>query len=81
MAGTGTLTLDLGHGRSVSYRDVPRVAVFKNYVDDALGELPRAALFEGREASGPEQAQWHSAPGPLLHDRSQPAQHWRGEAG
>ncbi len=84
--GSGTLTLDLGHGRSVAYRAVPRVAVFKDYVDEALGDLPRTALFDGQEAGSPlGQAQWHAAPGPFRpglnqQERNQPAQHWRGEA-
>ncbi|WP_294565272.1 PH domain-containing protein [uncultured Arthrobacter sp.] len=57
--GSGTLTLDLGFGRSVSYRDVPCAAVFRDHVAEAIGQLPQSALFNGRAMMGqPGPDQW-----------------------
>ena len=79
MTGSGTLTLDLGAGRSVAYRDVPRVAVLKEYVDEALAELPRTALLDGQDAA-PALDQGRSYGTPGAPERNQQAQHWRGQA-
>jgi membrane protein YdbS with pleckstrin-like domain len=94
MLGTGTLTLDLGHGRTVAYRDVPRIAAFKDYVTEAIGGLPPAAFFDGRAMMGqPDQLQrqreWaqdrQARPGGDHFEQQgfgqdQPGRHFRGEA-
>ncbi|MHA7263225.1 PH domain-containing protein [Arthrobacter sp. TMN-37] len=75
--GSGTLTLDLGFGRSVGYRDVPRVAVFRDHVAEAVGELPPAAQFNGQAMMGSAGPGGPQHPGFPQGD-SGPA--WRGEA-
>ncbi|MHA7239279.1 PH domain-containing protein [Arthrobacter sp. TMS1-12-1] len=47
MVGSGTLVADLGFDRSHAYRHVPRIATFKNYVVQAIGELPLTRMFDG----------------------------------
>ncbi|WP_247828543.1 PH domain-containing protein [Arthrobacter antioxidans] len=47
MAGSGTLIADLGFDRSHAYRHVPQIATFKEYVVQAIGELPLTRMFDG----------------------------------
>jgi membrane protein YdbS with pleckstrin-like domain len=79
--GSGTLTLDLGFGRSVSYRDVPCAAVFRDHVAEAIGQLPQAALFDGRAGVGqPGPAAWPDQ-GQSVHPEARqeaPGGPWRG---
>jgi membrane protein YdbS with pleckstrin-like domain len=94
LLGSGTLTLDLGHGRSVAYRDVPRIAVFKDFVAEALRDLPPLAVFDGapmmgrpdpRAAAPGLRQEWQPRAGSTGFDQSrfgqdQPGRHFRGEA-
>ncbi|WP_196821892.1 PH domain-containing protein [Arthrobacter sp. CAN_A6] len=45
--GSGTLLVDLGRDRMVTYRNVPRIHVFKDYVVAAVSELPLTLMFDG----------------------------------
>ncbi len=45
--GSGTLLVDLGRDRVVTYRNVPQVHVFKDYVVAAVSELPLTLMFDG----------------------------------
>ncbi len=45
--GSGTLLVDLGRDRVVTYRDVPQVHTFKDYVVAAVSELPLTVMFDG----------------------------------
>lgn len=47
MVGSGTLVADLGFDRAHAYRDVPQIATFKEYVVQAIGELPLTRMFDG----------------------------------
>ncbi|MBG6224084.1 hypothetical protein IWX63_000639 [Arthrobacter sp. CAN_A2] len=47
MMGSGTLVADLGFDRSHAYRHVPQIATFKDYVVQAIGELPLTRMFDG----------------------------------
>jgi hypothetical protein len=52
------------------------VAVFKDYVDEALAGLPRTSLFEGHQTPL-EQARWHGPAGPPEPEGTRPVRHWR----
>ncbi len=54
MQRSGTLILDLGHGRIVRYPAVPEVHRFRSMVVAAIGQLPLTAMFDGvdMEADG-----------------------------
>ncbi|WP_104168358.1 PH domain-containing protein [Arthrobacter sp. SX1312] len=47
MVGSGTLIADLGFDRAHAYRHVPQIATFKDYVVQAIGELPLTRMFDG----------------------------------
>lgn len=47
MVGSGTLVADLGFDRWRAYRHVPQIATFKEYVVQAIGELPLTRMFDG----------------------------------
>ncbi|WP_394250008.1 PH domain-containing protein [Arthrobacter pityocampae] len=47
MMGSGTLVADLGFDRAHAYRHVPQIATFKEYVVQAIGELPLTRMFDG----------------------------------
>jgi membrane protein YdbS with pleckstrin-like domain len=47
MAGSGTLVADLGFDRTHAYRNVPRISTFKEYVVQAISELPLTRMFDG----------------------------------
>lgn len=47
IVGSGTLIADLGFDRTHGYRDVPHIATFKEYVVQAIGELPLTRMFDG----------------------------------
>ena len=47
MVGSGTLVADLGFDRAHAYRHVPQIATFKDYVVQAIGELPLTRMFDG----------------------------------
>lgn len=47
MVGSGTLIADLGFDRAHGYRDVPQVGTFKEYVVQAISELPLTRMFDG----------------------------------
>ncbi|MCC9175157.1 PH domain-containing protein [Arthrobacter sp. zg-Y179] len=54
MQRSGTLILDLGHGRIMQYPAVPEVHRFRSMVVSAIGQLPLTAMFDGvdMEADG-----------------------------
>lgn len=43
----GSLIIDLGRDRFLSFREVPQVYTFKQYMVTAIGELPLTAMFDG----------------------------------
>ncbi|MCQ2001816.1 PH domain-containing protein [Arthrobacter zhaoxinii] len=47
MQRSGTLILDLGHGRIMHYPAVPEVHRFRSIVVAAIGQLPLTAMFDG----------------------------------
>ncbi|TKV27850.1 PH domain-containing protein [Arthrobacter sp. NamB2] len=47
MVGSGTLVADLGFDRAHDYRDVPQIGTFKEYVVQAISELPLTRMFDG----------------------------------
>jgi membrane protein YdbS with pleckstrin-like domain len=47
MVGSGTLVADLGFDRSHAYRDVPHLGTFKEYMVQAISELPLTRMFDG----------------------------------
>ena len=52
MQGSGTLVLDLGHGRVMHYPAVPEVHRFRSIVVSAIGQLPLTAMFDGVDMEG-----------------------------
>lgn len=47
MVGSGTLIADLGFDRAHAYRDVPQIARFKEFVVQAISDLPLTRMFDG----------------------------------
>lgn len=47
MVGSGTLVMVCGFDRAPAYRHVPQLEMFKEYVEAAISELPRARGFDG----------------------------------
>ncbi len=45
--GSGNLAVDLGRDRVVVYPDVPQVHTFKEFMVEAIGELPLTVMFDG----------------------------------
>ncbi|WP_028281500.1 PH domain-containing protein [Arthrobacter sp. H5] len=45
--GSGTLVIDLGRDRTVSYPDVPRIHTFKEFIVAAISDLPLTVMFDG----------------------------------
>ena len=45
--GSGNLTVDLGRDRTVDYPDVPQVHTFKEFMVEAIGDLPLTVMFDG----------------------------------
>lgn len=57
LVGSGTLTAGLGFDRTHTYRDVPRIRTFREYVVQAIGDLPRTRMFDGVDMDiGPQHA-------------------------
>nr|WP_269436342.1 PH domain-containing protein [Arthrobacter zhangbolii] len=52
MQRSGTLVLDLGHGRIMQYPAVPEVHRFRSLVVSAIGQLPLTAMFDGVDIEG-----------------------------
>ncbi|WP_146363492.1 PH domain-containing protein [Arthrobacter yangruifuii] len=52
MQRSGTLILDLGHGRIMQYPSVPEVHRFRSMVVAAIGQLPLTAMFDGVDMEG-----------------------------
>lgn len=71
MVGSGTLIADLGFDRAYAYRDVPHITTFKEYVVQAIGELPLTRMFDGVDMEIDPQYARGGTP------RAQ--QEWRGE--
>lgn len=71
MVGSGTLVADLGFDRSHAYRDVPQLGTFKEYMVQAISELPLTRMFDGVDMEIDPQYARGGAP------RAQ--QEWRGE--
>ncbi|QCO97570.1 PH domain-containing protein [Arthrobacter sp. 24S4-2] len=49
---SGNISLDTGHGVDAVIPDVPEVARFRNFVLDAIDELPDSATFDGAGFDG-----------------------------
>lgn len=49
---SGNISLDTGHGVDAVIPDVPEAAKFRNFVLDAIDELPDGAVFEADRAQG-----------------------------
>ena len=49
---SGNISLDTGHGVDAVIPDVPEVARFRNFVLDAIDELPDSATFDGAGFGG-----------------------------
>lgn len=49
---SGTLTVDLGYGRTVSFTDVPEVERFKAFILASIERLPQTAMFDGVDMDG-----------------------------
>jgi membrane protein YdbS with pleckstrin-like domain len=47
LTGGGSLFVDLGHDRILSFVEVPRVHTFKEYMVAAISDLPLTAMFDG----------------------------------
>lgn len=47
MVGSGTLVVDLGFDRAHHYPDMPRIVTFKDYMMQAIAELPLTRMFDG----------------------------------
>ena len=47
LTGGGTLFVDLGRDRILSFREVPQVHTFKEYMVAAISDLPLTAMFDG----------------------------------
>lgn len=45
--GSGNLTVDLGRDRTVVYPDMPQVHTFKEFMVEAIGDLPLTVMFDG----------------------------------
>lgn len=45
--GGGTLVVDLGRDRFVSFPHVPQIQTFKEYMVQAISDLPLTAMFDG----------------------------------
>lgn len=71
MVGSGTLIADLGFDRAHAYRDLPHITTFKEYVVQAIGELPLTRMFDGVDMEIDPQYARGGTP------RAQ--QEWRGE--
>lgn len=47
LTGGGSLIIDLGRDRFLSFADVPQVHTFKQYMVSAISDLPLTAMFDG----------------------------------
>lgn len=47
LTGGGSLIIDLGRDRFLSFGEVPQVYTFKQFMVEAIGELPLTAMFDG----------------------------------
>ncbi|GAA1120290.1 PH domain-containing protein [Arthrobacter flavus] len=45
--GSGNLTVDLGRDRTVVHPDLPQVHTFKQFMVEAIGDLPLTVMFDG----------------------------------
>jgi len=48
-ARSGNISLDTGHQHSTAFPDVPEVVTFRNYILDAIDDLPEGEIFEAEE--------------------------------
>jgi membrane protein YdbS with pleckstrin-like domain len=46
MMRSGNISLDTGHPYSTTFSDVPEVVTFRNYILDAMDDLPEGDIFE-----------------------------------
>ena len=76
LVGSGTLVVDLGFDRAHRYADVPRIATFKDYVVQAISELPLTRMFDGVDMEIDPQYARGGTPREM-RDRAQ--HEWRGE--
>ncbi|MHA7209867.1 PH domain-containing protein [Arthrobacter sp. MDT1-65] len=76
MARSGTLVADLGFDRAHAYPHVPQIATFKEYVVQAIGELPLTRMFDGVDMEIDPQYARGSIPGA---QQGWAQQQWKGE--
>ncbi len=77
---SGTLVADLGFDRAHAYPHVPQVATFKEYVVQAIGELPLTRMFDGVDMEIDPQYAHGGTPGAQERaPRGWVQQQWRGE--
>ena len=60
---SGNISLDTGHGADAVIPDVPEASKFRNFILDAIDELPDGVVFEadraqGNAADGPQYRPW-----------------------
>ncbi len=80
MVRSGTLVVDLGFDRAHAYPHVPQVATFKEYVVQAIGELPLTRMFDGVDMEIDPQYAHGGTPGARGRaQRGWAQQQWRGE--
>ncbi|MHA7191293.1 PH domain-containing protein [Arthrobacter sp. MDT2-16] len=75
MVRSGTLVADLGFDRVHAYSDVPQIATFKEFVVQAISELPLTRMFDGVDMEIDPQYARGGTPGHQTWAR----QEWRGE--
>jgi hypothetical protein len=76
VVGSGTLVVDLGFDRGHHYQDVPRITTFKEYVVQAISELPLTRMFDGVDMEIDPQ---YARGGTPRDTRDRAQQEWRGE--
>lgn len=76
LVGSGTLVVDLGYDRAHQYRDVPQIATFREYVVQAIGELPLTRMFDGVDMETDPQ---YARGGASRTRQEWMQQEWRGE--
>ncbi|MFC3298681.1 PH domain-containing protein [Arthrobacter agilis] len=82
LVGSGTIVADLGYDRAHTYRDIPRMATFKEYVVQAISDLPLTRMFDGVDMEiDPQYARGATAGAQQRWPRHEvrPEQEWRSE--